>query len=302
MDAPEAVQVLHDPIILLGMHRSGTSLIATLLDRLGLFQGNELQDDHESVYFLTVNDLILKRIGASWDHPAPIREFLQNPRAMALTARAVRADLSTRRVARFTGLKQFLTSRGISNLGRRWGWKDPRTVFTLPLWLQLFPNARILYIVRNGIDVASSLRAREVRELERRIAEFDRKAARRGSHTLLERAGFKGSARCLTLQGGFSLWEEYVQEAEARLATVPNERMVVRYETFLDAPTHPEHGLATIAKFCGLEVSPEGIKAAVSTINAGRSCAFLSDPELRALYEQVRATHWMKEYGYEHLG
>src|SRR5205085_11588726 len=90
-DPSGPLNVLRPPVILLGTHRSGTSLIARLLDELGLFQGAELQEDHESVYFLEVNDLLLKRVGASWDNPAPVRDFLENPEALDLTARCVRA-------------------------------------------------------------------------------------------------------------------------------------------------------------------------------------------------------------------
>src|ERR1700709_599256 len=70
------------PVILLGMHRSGTAMIARLLDQLGLFQGNELQEDHESVWFLDINDMLLKRVNGAWDNPGPIKLFLQNPPAV----------------------------------------------------------------------------------------------------------------------------------------------------------------------------------------------------------------------------
>ena len=76
------LNVLRPPVILLGMHRSGTSLVARLLDDLGLFQGSDLQEDHESVYFLEVNDLLMRRVGASWDNPAPVRGFLRDPAAL----------------------------------------------------------------------------------------------------------------------------------------------------------------------------------------------------------------------------
>src|SRR5439155_24706777 len=136
-------------------------------------------------------------------------------------------------------------------------------VFTLPAWLVLFPQAKLVYIVRNGIDVAASLRLREQRELDRRIEEFSAKARQLNKHSMLERASFKGSARCLTLAGGFSLWEEYVAEAETALAGVPNERVVVSYEQFLADPTHADHGLAALARFCGLQADGEAVGKAV---------------------------------------
>src|SRR5436190_10216918 len=134
MDAVLPLNVIRPPIILLGMHRSGTSLIARLLDELGLFQGAELQEDHESVYFLEVNDLLLKRIGATWDNPGPARGFLHNAQAVDLTSRCLRVDLLSKHAAGFLGRKRPFKA-GLEKLEVPWGWEDPRTVFTLPLWL-----------------------------------------------------------------------------------------------------------------------------------------------------------------------
>ncbi len=157
---PSPIAVLIPPVILLGMHRSGTSLIARLLDELGLFQGEELQEDHESTHFLEINETLLKRVGATWDNPGPMRGFLENPDATALTVRCLHEDLAGRQVAAYQGKKLFGKHRGLAKFEVPWGWKDPRTIFTLPLWLKLFPEAKLVYIVRNGVDVASSLRMR----------------------------------------------------------------------------------------------------------------------------------------------
>lgn len=298
MTSDPVIPVARSPVILLGMHRSGTSLIARLLDELGLFQGHELQEDHESTYFLDVNDMLMKRIGASWDNPGPTRPFLENPQALDLTARCLAGDLQSKHLKGYLGLRRYLKLRSLTKLQDPWGWKDPRTVFTLPAWLRLFPGAKLVYIVRNGIDVAASLQVREKRELSRRLEEFDAKTHQLNKHSLLERASFKGSARCLTLAGGFGLWEEYVAEAERLLAAVPNERLVVNYEQFL---ADPAKHLPPLANFCGLTATPERVGAVVATVNAGRGNAFLKDAELAAFYEQVRETPWMKRYGYDDL-
>jgi hypothetical protein len=298
MSSPHAIPVARPPVILLGMHRSGTSLIARVLDQLGLFQGAELQEDHESVYFLDVNDTLMKRIGASWDNPSPTRGFLENAEALDLTARCLAADLSSKHLKGFLGLKRYLKTRSLKKLDQPWGWKDPRTVFTLPAWLAVFPQAKLVYIVRNGIDVAASLRVREKAELARRIEEFAAKQKQLNKHSMLERASFKGSARCLTLAGGFTLWEEYVAEAERLLAAVPNERIVVNYEQFLaDPQTH----LPPLAQFCGVAGDSAAMQAATSSINPGRGNAFLQDPEAKAFYDTVRQSGWMRRYGYDKL-
>lgn len=293
-----AIPVSRPPVILLGMHRSGTSLIARLLDELGLFQGHELQEDHESTYFLEVNDRLMTRGGASWDNPAPTRGFLQDPAALDLTARCLAADLQSKHLKGFLGLKRYLSVRSLAKLDQPWGWKDPRAVFTLPAWLRLFPAAKLVYIVRNGVDVAASLQVRERRELARRAEEFDRKAKQLNKHSMLERAGFKGSARCLTIAGGYDLWEEYVAEAERLLASAPNERLFVNYEQFL---ADPKAHLPPLATFCGLDAPADRIEKAAASVNAGRSKAFLKDPELAAFYEKVRGHFWMKQYGYNRL-
>jgi hypothetical protein len=301
---PAPVTVSTPPVILLGMHRSGTSLIARLLDELGLFQGHELQEDHESTHFLDINETLLRRVGATWDNPAPMRAFLENTEAVDLTVRCLRQDVSGRQIAGFLGKKLFGKYRGLARFERPWGWKDPRTVFSLSLWLKLFPNAKVVYIVRNGVDVASSLRVREIRELARRHEEFGAKQKKTGrltKHSLLQRAGFKGSARCLTLDGAFSLWEEYVAEAERQLAAAPNERLVVNYERFCADPNDTNNGLAALVKFCGLSAAADALEGAAKNIDTGRARAFLADAELSDFYRRVKDTEWMKQYGYSTL-
>jgi hypothetical protein len=295
----DAIGVIRQPIILFGMHRSGTSLVARVLDELGLFQGDELQEDHESTYFLGVNDMLLRRAGASWDQPGALRELLKNRDAFAHTLRCLRDDLSSGwQISEYLGPAWLPQQRTLSTLDRPWGWKDPRTVFTLPLWLRLFPGARLVYVSRNGVDVAASLRRREVKELARRVREYRKKATQLSSHSMLQRAGFKGSARCLTLEGAFSLWEEYVAEAEAALAAVPNQRLVLNYEQFV---ADPKGQLPGLAEFCGLDAQADAVERAAAGVNAGRANAFMENPELNAFYQRVRGRPSMRRYGYDAL-
>jgi hypothetical protein len=284
------------PVILLGMHRSGTAMVARLLDHLGLFQGNELQEDHESVWFLEINDVLLERVNAAWDNPGPVKALLANPAAFELTARCLAADLSSKLSRKFLGMRRALEFGSLPKYNRPWGWKDPRTIFTLPLWLRLFPQAKLVYIVRNGVDVAKSLTAREKRELERRIEEFEGKHPI-GNRSKLQRAGFKGSARCLTLQGGFSLWEEYVAEAERALAEAPNPRTTIQYESFL---ADPAGQLPELARFCGIDSGEDAVRKAIERVrvNPARANAFASDPAVATFHENVRASRWMQHYGY----
>jgi hypothetical protein len=292
------VPVARPPVILLGMHRSGTSLIARLLDELGLFQGKELQEDHESTWFLAMNEHLLRRVNATWDRPQPFNELLKHPSAVDLAARCLRDDLTGQPVSTYLG-SHLLKHRSLAKFDQPWAWKDPRTIFTLPLWLQLFPQAKLVYIVRNGVDVAASLQARERKELARRLKEYPAKRKKLAGHPMIERASFKGSARCLDLAGGFSLWEEYVAEAEKNLAAATQEKLVIGYEKLIANPADPDHGLGRLAKFCGLPADDNAIKKACAQIDTTRRNAYLADADLKAFYETVKSTNWMRHYGYD---
>jgi len=291
-----ALSAATQPVILLGMHRSGTAMIARLLEALGLFQGSELQEDHESIWFLELNDLLLRRVNAAWDQPEAICSFLENPEAFDLTLRCLEDDLASSRTRAFLGKKWSLKSASLLSYGQPWGWKDPRTLFTLPLWLALFPGARLVYIVRNGVDVAASLRAREVRELERRRREFDAKPAV-GGRFRLQRAGFKGSARCLSLEGAFSLWEQYVAQAERALEGSAQAAHRIRFESFL---AEPAAELEELARFCQINSDKSAVQQAIARVgvNAKRANAFVADPTIRDFHQRVRGSRWMQHYGY----
>lgn len=293
------IDCIRPPVILLGMHRSGTSMLCDLLAELGLFLGASVQGDHEAVFFLGVNDRLLRNVNASWDNPAPFVEFLNHEPAVRMSTQCLRGDVLSRPIRRYLGLRRYIKYRNVAGIDQPWGWKDPRNTYTLPLWLRLFPEARIVNLVRNGIDVASSLRAREQRLLTLRIERFEHRMNRPSTRTRLQRAGYRGSARCLSLQGGFGLWEEYVTRAERVMASITNPRLTLVYEQFL---ADPRPRLAELTEFCQLpEPAHDRIAAAAARVDPDRGAAFLRDPELSAFYQQVRDTTWMRHYGYARM-
>jgi hypothetical protein len=46
-----------------------------------------------------------------------------------------------------------------------WGWKDPRSSLTLPFWMGLLPDLKVVTCLRNSLEVAYSLRNREFSSL-----------------------------------------------------------------------------------------------------------------------------------------
>lgn len=280
-----------EPVIILGMHRSGTSMIARLLKQMGLFIGDDLFDEthSESRYFLGVNDELLKRVHASWDSTKNFDYFLENEDIVAMTAKRVKYDLSPSRMRGFLGKCPSLQS-----MNTPWGWKDPRTMITAPLWLNVFPKARIVYILRNGIDVASSLQTRAARDFEKQKIRYDMKFRRsRGSRSALESSGYKGSARCLSHHGAFSLWEEYVASAEKTLSKINNEKIILKYEHLLEKP---EKHLKELAEFCS--ISDKNAGEIANGIKSDRANAYLKNPTLKRFYEESKDSKWMKFYNY----
>ena len=83
----------HPPIIIMGMARSGTTLLAELLTDLGLYLGGErVQEDLEAYYFFRANRKIFLQVHGYSDNPFPMRYFYRNQEAIDDTARSLEAD------------------------------------------------------------------------------------------------------------------------------------------------------------------------------------------------------------------
>jgi len=144
-------QLRDDPVIVLGMHHSGTSILAEILHRFGVFMQANMRH-HESKFFVDINDRMIMGGGANWARTPimPVEEVLA--KRLEVRSRIARQGHLKYRDAGYDGES-------------RWGFKDPRTSVTLPLFVELYPNARLLHIIRNEEDVAASLAVSDKRGL-----------------------------------------------------------------------------------------------------------------------------------------
>lgn len=136
---------IQPPLCIVGMHRSGTSMVARLVRDAGLDLGPEedlspAKPENpdgfwENMRFVEINEHILAAGGGAWDMPVEIRA------ASAYPAARTKAEFAALRFRH----------------GRPWGWKDPRNSVTLPFWRTIFPEMKILVCVRNPLEVALSL-------------------------------------------------------------------------------------------------------------------------------------------------
>jgi hypothetical protein len=144
-------------LLVLGMHRSGTSAMAGVLHRLGAEMpgelmpaapGNNEKGFYESQDLFRFHEGLLAEAGSSWDDPLPLRQdYLASS---AGTAREVElADLLARDYAtrRLTAVK------------------DPRICRLVPMWRRASERAglepAIVLPLRNPVEVAASLNRRD---------------------------------------------------------------------------------------------------------------------------------------------
>jgi len=279
------------PIIIIGMHRSGTSLITRMLEALGLFVGKKKDPNNEALFFLRINDWILRWSGGAWDYPGAVQSLLEHKEGRELLVAYSSYLMKSPRIISFLGWAKYLMYRSPDNLDIPWGWKDPRNTFTLPLWLELFPNAKVIHIYRHGVDVANSMKTRRVQEMSRVIA--SRRSNKLVGWLRLQQVRLGDTFRCTSLEGGLSLWEEYLQKARAHVSSLQDRAIELRYETLLAEP----YGIVKdLVHFCDLPVNEQAIGRVAEQVKKEHAYTYRSNPELRA-FAQNEATR-LRVYGY----
>jgi exonuclease VII small subunit len=129
-------------LVISGMHRSGTSLVASVLREAGAHMGDRLlgpdrgnpRGHFEDVDFVEFHQRVLFARG---QHVRVAPDFAFAP------SEAERREAAALVAAR---------------AGRPlWGWKDPRTALLLDFWHGLVPEAAYLFVYRHPLDVLLSL-------------------------------------------------------------------------------------------------------------------------------------------------
>ena len=185
-------------IIVLGMHRSGTSVVARLLNMMGAYFAPEkitipekaalpLTEANPKGYWerwdvLILNENILKALELTWDNISDFNSKKITPEIHSQFESSIREIIS--------GL----------DANRPWMLKDPRLCLLFPLWQSLLEIPVCVYVHRSPIQIAQSLKTRE---------------------------GFP-----LTL--GIALWEKYNLHGLAHCADMP--RILVSHEELMTNP------------------------------------------------------------------
>jgi len=135
-------------VLVLGMHRSGTSAVTRAINLLGvplcrpgdLFKGdgNNVKGYWESRTMMQFNNELLGSLGCSWRCPP------------------TQLDPSARRLAREGALGRRLLR--LTHPTAQWAWKDPRNCALVPFWRAALPMPLVAVVVlRHPLEVAGSL-------------------------------------------------------------------------------------------------------------------------------------------------
>lgn len=167
---PEHLPAAHNPndnavrpgVIILGMHRSGTSVLGGLMNKMGLKTGGPLiapAEDNEKGFFERI-DVVLQN-----------DEFMKK--------QGVHYAFSTFKYDAMAAVKDMMTGQVKFNEGERglaflnepssspWMLKDPRLCITIRTWIPLL-NAipAVVFTYRHPLDVALSMHKREFEQFK----------------------------------------------------------------------------------------------------------------------------------------
>lgn len=148
-------------VLVVGMHRSGTSAVTRGLQALSVYLGRDFLDAQpenptgywEDKGIVAIDERVLAALGLSWDSVSPIEPgAFESRRLRRLQREAVRY------------LAHAFAAHPL------WGFKDPRAIRVLPFWRRVFAssNVRDAYVVaiRNPRSVAESLYRRQGMQVE----------------------------------------------------------------------------------------------------------------------------------------
>ena len=151
-------------LFVLGMHRSGTSLMAGCLAELGVDFGSDMVPAREGVnekgffehrQILEVHDRLLGLLESDWMDPCPLPENWQASATAITEQRRLQAILHRDLHSRLIGIK------------------DPRLARLLPLWIDLMSHEQrapaAIIVLRKPSEIAASLQKRDHLSEERSL-------------------------------------------------------------------------------------------------------------------------------------
>lgn len=159
------------PLVIGGNGGSGTRLVAEILIQAGIFMGSDLNRSNDNLLF-TYLFKHPKQYAQYLNEDIPLCEalfalhekmFLHNVpltlKELRLIAHAGREHVNNPYYGRRWILQRWqkmLESRGLFSPFKKWGWKEPYSMFFLKGLISYYPNVKFILVLRDGLDMAFS--------------------------------------------------------------------------------------------------------------------------------------------------
>ena len=278
---------METPFVVIGMHRSGTSLVSRILDKSGIMMGKDLQTDHESKFFIQLNKWIYQNAGADLARPKALEELIDYAPARKQVEEYLRIRIASSSSKKFSGRN---LKNGLFDMDSKWGWKDPRNGPSLPIWKDIWPEMKIIHVVRHGVDVAASLHSRSLKnwtEDEGRFKKWTKMYKWRSSKSPIR----KGQ-RAATLTHALEFWAEQM-DVEKKVIQSYENILEIRYEDLL---TSPAVVLKDIWNYIGKETDEELLREIETMVDYSRAFAYKQNEELSVFAQENKSI--LERFGY----
>ena len=268
----------HRPIILIGMHRSGTSLVAEMMTRAGVWMGSQKRVDYESGTFRRANKAILKQMGDDRYYGANSIKAMQDEAQLLKFCNSTRVYLKDHLVQGHFGRRWLVYAvRALPKKCFLWGWKDPTSTLFFEMWKRIFPKARFVAIVRHPEETCLSLYDRQLRRQKSR-----QKKRARGL--------ISGQCHELDFAQCFEIWKTYNFEVVKALKRYPDDTFLLRYEKLNDYEV-----IANLLKFIGAKADPKHV---AKEVKFGRNAYINPLDHLPDLKRQIQTDELVRELDY----
>lgn len=278
---------METPFVVIGMHRSGTSLVSRILDKSGIMMGKDLQTDHESKFFIQLNKWIYQNAGADWARPKALEELIDYAPARKQVEEYLRIRIASSSSKKFSGRN---LKNGLFDMDSKWGWKDPRNGPSLPIWKDIWPEMKIIHVVRHGVDVAASLHSRSLKnwtEDEGRFKKWTKMYKWRSSKSPIR----KGQ-RAATLSHALEFWAEQM-DVEKKVIQSYENVLEIRYEDLLISPAVV---LKDIWNYIGKETDEKLLREIETMVDYSRAFAYKQNEELSVFAQENESI--LERFGY----
>jgi len=249
------------PILITGMHRSGTSLVSKILMKNGINLGTYQDNNNESIYFQRLNRWIMSCVGSSWDNPSSLKNINDND--LQIIVNRLEKNIGNRFTnSVYFGFSNILLNQHFCSYNKPLAWKDPSNVFTAVVWKNIFPNLKIINLTRDPLDVSISLLNRQSTLKQSDKIFFVDSISSFIPLLSISKGSILSSFNLSSIDDCLALYKKYLIEMKSNNEIFGRNILNIEYKKLLE---DPELELMKIYEFC--KIKPDNIETIIKDID-----------------------------------